>query len=223
MVEADREWCRRMVRRDKPQLLVVSPPCTLFSQLQNLSPYGLPERRRPHEWRKACEMVIFAVELCRMQQQAGRAFVFEHPRSATSWEVVPELRDLLNSLDVFESVLDMCVYGMMPNDDRGQLGLVRKTTRLITNSEEIVDATQHRRTGGHVHVHLMSGRVKKAAEYPIKLCQAISKGFIFRRRRLELDKDGGMICDFARPDVRDPEEAQIIDESGRYIDDLKGS
>ena len=32
---------REMIRRDRPQLLVASPPCTLFRQLQNLS--GGPE------------------------------------------------------------------------------------------------------------------------------------------------------------------------------------
>ena len=146
-------------------------------------------------------MVMSAVELCCIQKQAGRTFIFEHPRSAKSWEVVPGLKNLLNSVDVFESVLDMCAYGMMATDDRGQPGLVRKTARLITNSEEMVDATQHRCVGGHAHVHLLSGRAKKADEYPVKLCQAILKGLEIKQRRIELDRNGGMICDFARPDV----------------------
>ena len=95
---------------------------------------------------------------------------------------MPELKNLLNSVDVFESVLDMCVYGMMATDDMGQPGLVSKTTRLITNSEEMVDATQHRCVGGHAHVHILSGRAKKAAEYAVKLCQAMLKGLEFKHR-----------------------------------------
>ena len=68
----DREWCRRMVHRDRPRLLVVCPPCTLFSRLQHLSPNGLPEVRCPERWRQAIEMVKFAVELCNIQRRAGR-------------------------------------------------------------------------------------------------------------------------------------------------------
>ena len=46
-VAADREWAIRMVRRDKPGLLMVCPPCTLFSQLQNLCKKGMPWVRCP--------------------------------------------------------------------------------------------------------------------------------------------------------------------------------
>ena len=53
LIAEDRDWCKRMVYRDKPQLLVVSPPCTLFSQLQNLSPHGLPEVRCPDAYAEA--------------------------------------------------------------------------------------------------------------------------------------------------------------------------
>ena len=106
--EEDRAWCRRMVYRDRPQLLVLSPPCTLFCQLQHLSPNGLPEVRCPEEWKRARAMVEFAVELCHIQKRAGRAFVFEHPRTSSSWEVVEPLRELLNLPDVHESVFDFC-------------------------------------------------------------------------------------------------------------------
>ena len=130
----DREWCRRMLHRDKPQMLLVSHPCTLFSQLQFLSPNGLPSIRCPKEWREAIIMVEFAVELCQIQRRAGRAFVFEHPRAATSWESVKGLKELLNTPGVHESVLDICQFGMHSIDEHGEV-LVRKTIRLLTNSE----------------------------------------------------------------------------------------
>ena len=105
--EKDREWARRMLRNDKPQLLVVCPPCTLFSQLQNLCPNGLPPERCPSAWRDALVMLEFAVELCEMQQKAGRSFVFEHPRTATSWEI-GGLKRLIGTEGVFTGLLDMC-------------------------------------------------------------------------------------------------------------------
>ena len=36
LLEADRAWCKHMIYRDKPRMLIVSPPCTLFSALQHL-------------------------------------------------------------------------------------------------------------------------------------------------------------------------------------------
>ena len=83
-VAADRDWALRRLRRDRPAVVVVSPPCTLFSQLQHLSPYGLPEVRCPDRWREAVLMLEVALEVCELQRQAGRGFVLEHPQSACS-------------------------------------------------------------------------------------------------------------------------------------------
>ena len=94
LVPEDREWARRMIYRDKPELLIVCPPCTLFSSLQNLSPYGLPPKRCPEKWNEALVMLRFAVDLCKLQHAAGRSFVFEHPSTASSWED-ESLRELL--------------------------------------------------------------------------------------------------------------------------------
>ena len=116
----DRAWCKRMLRRDQPQLLVASPLCTLFSQLQNLSPNGLPPVRCPVERENAKLMVDFAVELCLIQTHAGRAFVFEQPRTATSWEVVEKVKDLFNDPSVEESILDMCCFDMTSVDNDGE-------------------------------------------------------------------------------------------------------
>ena len=101
-----------MLYRDRPQLWVVSPPCTFFSQLKNLSPNGLPAQRCPEDWENAKFMFRFAVGLCLIQKRAGQAFVFEHPRSATSWELVEELQGLLEDPEVHESLLDVCCFGM---------------------------------------------------------------------------------------------------------------
>ena len=73
----------------------------------------------------------------------------------------------------------MCCFEMTAIDDRGEKGLVRKTTRIITNAPDIVDATGRRCQGGHSHVHLLSGRAKHATVYPLKFSQAALKGFVF--------------------------------------------
>ena len=68
-------------------LLVVSPPCTMFSTLQNLT----PEKRDADEVRKqlkeAVKHLTFAVYMCLKQVAEGRGFVFEHPVAASSWQL----------------------------------------------------------------------------------------------------------------------------------------
>ena len=93
----------------------------------------------------------------------------------------------MNEPEVSESVLDMCAYGMTTMDQHGNIGLCRKTTRLLTNAAEIADATAQRCRGGHSHIWLESGWPKAAAEYPPRLCKAILKGFDFWLRRGEFD------------------------------------
>ena len=231
LVEADREWARRQVYKDKPELLVVCPPCTLFSSLQNLSPNGLPNVRCPDRWEEALVMLRFAVELCRIQHAAGRVFVFEHPATATSWED-ESLRGLLELPGVLLSVMDMCRYGMVSEDKEG-VAPVRKTTKIATNVPEIADALSHRCEGGHRHVHLISGRPKNAAIYPSGFCRDLIKGFIMNRNRknagvkwsgdigsFEKQRAAvGSLLNFARSDLCDPEEEEL---NGRFVDDIKG-
>ena len=72
---------KEMIRKDSPQLLVASPPCTLFSQLQNLS--GGPE---PVALQKAIVLFEVAVDLCMYQARLGGRFVLEHPKSSRAWK-----------------------------------------------------------------------------------------------------------------------------------------
>ena len=64
---------------------------------------------------------------------------------------------------------------------------------------------------------LVSGRAKACAEYPEKLCEAFLKGLYFWEQR-----DSRCLLEFARSDLCDPEESSAIDQSGQYIDDIKG-
>ena len=84
----------------------------------------------------------------------------------------------MSEVGVYESVFDMCCFGMVSSDEYGP-GLVRKTTIILTNAAEIVDATLHRCQGGRRRVPLMNGRAKACAAYPEKLCEAFMKGLYF--------------------------------------------
>ena len=102
----DRRSARGLVLRDRPQVLIFSPPCTLFSSLQRWSRYGPPEVRCPDRWAEAVAFVNFAIELCELQRRAGRGFVFEHPKFAASWTST-DLSTLSSREGVHEARLDM--------------------------------------------------------------------------------------------------------------------
>ena len=65
----DQNEIRRMIRRDKPLVLTVSPPCTLFS-IANQGPIDSKELA------VAVELMKFAVEVCDIQKREGRYFCF---------------------------------------------------------------------------------------------------------------------------------------------------
>ena len=112
-------------------------------------------------------MLRLAVELCNIQNAAGRLVVFDNPRTAASWED-ESLRELMSLKKVIVTTLDMCRYGMEATDKEGTAP-VRKTMRIATNSAELADALSARCEGGHRHVHLVPGRPKLGA---------VSEGFL---------------------------------------------
>ena len=217
----DRKRARAMVLKDRPGLLILSPPCTLFSHLQHLHPLGLPEVRDPVAWAEAVAFVEFSMELAEIQRRAGRSFVFEHPQSASSWKL-PCVTAMLEKSDVQEAVFDMCRFGMTARDQEGE-GLVRKTTRVMTNDVGIASSLDGVRCeGGHRHVHLISGRPAAAAIYPEKCCECLLRGYDITRkgfnamalvssvRGLEESED---LCDVG--------DNLVKADSGQYWDDFE--
>ena len=206
---------RKLFYKSKPSLLVASPPCTLFSQMQYLSG-GVKDI---DAWNRAVAMLEFAVEMCVRQAKAGRIFVFEHPAYATSWKL-PCLERLQALPGSRTEILHMCRFGMRLRDKQGE-GLVFKPTRLCTNSEAIGDAVGKKCLGGHRHVHLESGRPRLAQEYPPALCDAILDGLEVELQ-LRVQEGGRLYGVHQYEDMCDKEEEKIIRESMTAIDDNTG-
>ena len=73
-----RQKARRLVNSEKPKLLIGSPPCTMYSQLQAL----MMERRDPKEIQRlmvqANTHLLFCIYLYRLQPTRGGYFPHEH-------------------------------------------------------------------------------------------------------------------------------------------------
>ena len=130
--------------------------------------------------------LAFAVKLCLAQYKAARYFAFEHPQNAKSWET--RVMGLLLRLPGVRLVeLDFCMAGMEGRDEFGKAP-VRKTAKILTNSEHLADALSELRcSGDHRHVHLVHGRTRAAQEYPELFCRIVCRDYA---RQLDADRRG---------------------------------
>ena len=125
--EQQRLWS--LMAKRPSSLIIASPPCTTFSTLQHLRRGGVPADEREY----GLELLRVGIEVCARQHRAGRWFLFEHPKGASSWSE-PEVQKLINMNGVFIVELDQCMYGLTSTDQIGRAS-AKKPTRFITNME----------------------------------------------------------------------------------------
>ncbi len=212
-VPAKRDKALAKIRKEKPLLLIGSPMCTAFSQLQNLSRDKGNVEQNKLSLANGIKHIRFCIQLYWDQHKHGRYFLHEHPNAATRGQL-PEMVQLLMHPDVIRTKGDMCAHGMASKDKHGS-GLVQKPTGWATNSPHIAEQVSAQcsnrwRGAQHRHVHLVSARAKAAEVYPPKLCIAIPQGL---RRQLIADglmtsNDAGTVC-CEEPDIGDDIKEEI--------------
>ena len=179
---ADRRRCWESIERDEPLLIIGSPPCTMFSRLQELNKFMY---RNSAVWMEKFQLgmeqakryVRFCTQVYEHQRKNGRLFLHEHPWLATSWQMT-EIENLLAHEDVQRVQTHMCQFGMTSRIGGvgSELGPVLKPTGFLTNSPCIAKELARLCPRDHKHVALVGGRAAGAAIYPEKLCVAICKG-----------------------------------------------
>ena len=174
----------RLLEKEKPFLLIGAPPCCAFSPLQNLS----KDKRPPEETEKIREEGLrhlrVAFKSYWKQHQAGRLFLDEHPKSASSWKE-PEVLSMINEEGIYLVEGPMCRWGMTSTDVQGK-GFVRKETMYLTNSPELARVLSGECNGKHRHVHLVNGRARQAQVYPPRMVTAILRAV---RKELEFHEE----------------------------------
>eukprot|EP00435_Cladocopium_sp_Y103_P011110 s283_g2.t2 len=170
----NRAHVKDYVQTVRPGLVLLAPPCHMYSQLQNLlkelrehdaeamSRY-LKKKRRAHI------LLSFAVEIAELCRELGLTFVLEHPWSSESWQT-KVLKRLLGHSDVYLSRTDQCLFGL-----KGVSGeLQRKRTGFATNNLEIAKVLNQQCKGQHAHEHIIGGsRSRRSQQYPEDLLHAI--------------------------------------------------
>ena len=187
-----REKARRLLREQKPILLIGSPMCTQFSTWQYLNYSKSKDQAAMRRARAgACVHLEFVAELYHEQIDGGRYFLHEHPRHATSWklECMTRLQEI-PSVDTVQG--DQCQFGAvaMKGPDRGRP--VKKPSGFMSNSIEIRHALSRvcegrngecSRPQGGKHTTVQGSVTKSTAIYPRELCRAVLRGMTAQLRR----------------------------------------
>ena len=170
-----------LVRDKRPYLLIGSPPCTAWSNLQNLNrckPGG--NEKVDAAQAKARVHLEFCCQLYREQIKGGRYFLREHLKKASSWKVSC-IQELASSPMVFKAEADQCAYGLMSKDSEGEAP-AKKPTTFMTNSVGLQRALSNKCPGCIRHVQLVEGRASAAQTYPKNLCRSVTAGIIEQAR-----------------------------------------
>jgi hypothetical protein len=178
----DRKRAFDQIRAEEPFLVVGSPPCTMFSSMQNMN-----KKRGKAEWqerRHAAEILLtFAAAVYKLQVSSGRHFLHEHPAGATSWRS-PAIAKLLATPGVSAVVAHQCAFGLQTSAPGGGHAPAKKPTRFMSSAPAVLEALSRRCPGGHPHAPLVGGtRARDAATYPPGLCEAIARGAEEQLRR----------------------------------------
>ena len=86
----DRDRCWEVLERDKPNMVIGSPPCTLFSKLQELNKFMYKDNQMwmfkfQERMEQAKRNVEFCAKVYQYQIDNNRYVLHEHPYLATSW------------------------------------------------------------------------------------------------------------------------------------------
>ena len=179
-LQTHRDRAMERVKAKRPKLIIGSPECTMYSSLQNLTPWS---QAKEQKMRKARRHLEFVCELYREQLRAGWWFLHEHPAAASSWKEQCIL-GMMRNPHVSTVVGDQCRFGLRNTSGDGA-SWARKRTRFMSNAPEILRELGGLCRGGHVHTPLLNGSAKAAARYPPDLCRAICRGYIKQMRNRE--------------------------------------
>jgi hypothetical protein len=229
-----RQKARRLIREQKPYMLIGSPECRQFSTWQALNSArcggsGAAIRKAKEE---ATLHLNFVAELYNEQMDGDRYFLHEHPMWATSWSV-PSIENVLRRQSVQRVQGDQCQYGAEIQRGKHKGQPILKPTGFMTNSPAVARALSLRCNGTHGECsrpqggqhQLCSGiHAREAARYPRGLCRAILRGVRDQLKEDNVLKAGcfGVQAADEDADVERELRGPTQGYSGRFRDDLTG-
>jgi hypothetical protein len=167
--------------------LMLSPPWTAFSSLQHLRNYK--ERTKEAVDAEVAQGMVYlehSMDCAKQQIALDQFFGFEHPASATSWGTTP-VQEIMHLQGVHCVVFDQCMLGLASPASGTPM---RKRTRIMTNSVQLVQRLQHCKCDNlHEHQTIQGTecgirRSVWAQRYPDGLSNLIAEACLAERRAL---------------------------------------
>ena len=174
-IEEKRDRAERLVKQKKALLLIGSPMCSAFSQIQGINFAKMTTQEVHKVIEYGTRHLEFCAKLYRIQHENGLYFLHEHPYGASSWKNLV-IQDLLTTPGIIKVKSHMCAFGMKDRDHQGG-ELVKKPTGFMTNAVKLAERLAKDCSGDHRHVVLIGGgRARRAQVYPDELCKEIIIG-----------------------------------------------
>ena len=118
------------------------PPCAKWSSQQRSNEKRKRRRVVRKQKKEAIIHIDFCIELMKMQMDAWRYFIYEHPSSASSWQL-PRMERLFKRQGIWFVVSDQCQYDQTGG---GNLPL-RTRTRYVANGLHLLHHLRKRCRG----------------------------------------------------------------------------
>ena len=177
----ERERVLDYFMKTKPGLTIISPPCTMFSRLQQLSRHKHEDREQLRNYlkklRDARTLLRFGVDVALTILHLGGSFVFEHPLTSTAWGE-QEVQKLIHHDGVQMYKGDQCMYGLQDSNGKRY----KKPTGWLTNVAEIGEKLSMKCDRRHEHEHVIGhndagNRSTQAQHYPKAIVESILRGY----------------------------------------------
>ena len=178
----NRRSCLNHFKHSTYGLVVITPPCTIFSMLQYLG-HGKSletcnnDPQFQQRYQDALTLLEFACIICELQLRRGQSFLFEQPWNARSWRERC-LQKLLHDSRCQLVRTDQCMF-----QQRDALGnLLRKRTGFLTNNKSIAKCLRKECNRSHTHGHCVSSLKGKSvaagsARYTSSMIHAILRAY----------------------------------------------
>ena len=167
----------------QPEILIMSPMCGPFGQLQGLNYSKMIPEDVEVNLRKGISHLKFCMLLCEFQSDKRRHFMMEHPSNATSWTLVT-VKEIMELPNVMVIRFDFCQYNMKSSDNQGE-GLVKKRGKVMINSTKLAKRLRKAQCAqDHRRVPLINYRAGPCQEYTDafcdEVCQAVKEELFYK-------------------------------------------
>ena len=156
------------IKKEKPKLVWLAPPCTAwcgFSRL-NFSKQELRRRRR-----KEKVFIELMDEIMLLQLAGGRDVIVENPLTSDLWRDPIMARWCSDrSMSFFRT--DLCQYGMVSRDKKE---LLRKPIKLLATNAVYREELEARCDDMHSHRVIQGVETAHSAEYPEQFAAAVMR------------------------------------------------